>query len=134
MPPAPEPEGEIVVRKLSWVASLALVLTLTDGAVAHHRVLRGGAHYYSDALSGSPMACGGTYRPWKMVAAHRTLPCGTRLRVKNRANGRVVTVTVRDRGPFGDDAYILDVSRRAAKRLRFYDAGSARIRAAILHD
>ncbi|MDQ3645902.1 MAG: septal ring lytic transglycosylase RlpA family protein [Actinomycetota bacterium] len=124
----------MVIRKLSWFIAALLVVGSVAGAVAQHRVIRGKAHYYSDALSGNAMACGGTYEPWKMVAAHRTLPCGTRLRVKNRANGKVVTVTVRDRGPFGDDAYVLDVSRRAAKLLGFYSAGSARIRAAVLHD
>jgi rare lipoprotein A len=73
-----------------------------------------------------------------MVAAHRKLPCGTRLRVKNLRNGRVVRVTVRDRGPYGSRAYRrthkLDVSRRAAKRLRFLRAGTARVKVTVLHD
>ena len=89
--------------------------------------------YYSDQFAGEPMACGPLYQPWKMVAAHRTLPCGTRLRVRNRANGRTVRVTVQDRGPYTDD-YVLDVSRRAARQLGFLRQGSARIRAVILHD
>ena len=99
---------------------------------AHHRVIRGKALYYSNAYAGDPMACGPDYQPWKMVAAHRRLPCGTRLRVKNRANGNVVTVTVRDRGPY-TDGYVLDVSRRAARKLGFLRQGWTRIRAVVKH-
>ena len=35
-----------------------------------------------------------------MTAAHKSLPFGTRVRVRNRNNGRTVTVTINDRGPF----------------------------------
>lgn len=113
---------------------LVLALTIASAALAHHRVLRGRAYYYSSQYVGQTMACGGRYQHDKMVAAHRTLPCGTRLRVKNLRNGRRVTVTVKDRGPFGDDDFILDLSRGAAKKLRFVRAGTARVRAVVLHN
>ena len=116
---------------------MALLATLALGslapATAHDRSWRGEAIYYSDDLSGETMACGGAYRPRKMVAAHRKLPCGTTIKVKNRANGRAVTVTVRDRGPFGDKDTIVDVSRRAARKLGFYDAGRTRVRVTVVH-
>ena len=35
-----------------------------------------------------------------MKTAHKTLPLGTRLRVRNLANGKTVDVTVNDRGPY----------------------------------
>ena len=35
-----------------------------------------------------------------MTAAHKTLPMGSHVRVHNRHNGRSVTVTINDRGPF----------------------------------
>jgi rare lipoprotein A len=101
-------------------------------AAAHHRAFTGKAIYYSNQFSGDHMACGPKYQPWKMVAAHRTLPCGTRLRVKNKANGKSVTVTVQDRGPFVR-GYVIDVSRRAARKLDFVSAGRTRVRAVILH-
>lgn len=115
---------------------VVVVLCLMAGlgvAAAHHRVFRGYAVYYDDELAGNRMACGPVYRPWKMVAAHRTLPCGKRLRVKNLRNGEVVHVTVQDRGPFGDEDDILDVSRRAARRLGFYGDGRTRVRVVVLH-
>jgi rare lipoprotein A len=114
-------------------ASLAIA-AFTVGALAHHRVIWGKAVYYADHYAGDTMACGGKYQTWKMVAAHRKLPCGTRLRVKNRANGRKVTVTVRDRGPYGDDSIKLDLSKRAARRLGYLRQGVAKIKAVVLHD
>jgi rare lipoprotein A len=122
----------LFARRLLGAALCALTL-LAAPVWAHHRSFKGRALYYSDRYIGSTMACGGEYRPWKMIAAHRRLPCGTKLRVRNLKNGEVVTVTVRDRGPFGTEAK-LDVSRRAAKRLGFYVDGRTMVRARILHD
>jgi rare lipoprotein A len=119
--------------KRAVVLACALVIAITAVAYAHHRVIRGKAVYYSNSYAGDTMACGGAYQPWKMVAAHRRLRCGTRLRVKNLANGRSVTVTVRDRGPYNND-YVLDLSRRAARRLGYVRRGWTRVRAVVLHD
>ncbi len=119
------------VRTLILAALTAAALGAP--ATAHDRVYKGEAIYYSDDLSGETMACGGKYRPRKMVAAHRKLACGTRIRVKNRANGRVVVLTVKDRGPYGDKGTIVDVSRRAARRLRFFDEGRAKVKMRVVH-
>lgn len=122
------------IRRAGIVVVLILGLMAASVALAHHRILRGKAYYYANKYVGQTMACGGTYQHDKMVAAHRRLPCGTRLRVKNVRNGRRVTVTVKDRGPFGDEDFILDLSRGAARKLRFVRAGTARVRAVVLHD
>ncbi|HEX2295050.1 MAG TPA: septal ring lytic transglycosylase RlpA family protein [Actinomycetota bacterium] len=124
-----------MARKLraSFVAAVTAA-ALGAPATAHDRVWKGEAIYYSDAFAGETMACGGKYRPRKMVAAHRKLPCGTRIRVKNRANGRRVVLTVKDRGPYGDKGTIVDVSRRAARRLRFFDDGRTKVRLTVVHD
>jgi len=53
-----------------------------------------------------------------MVAAHRTLPFGTKVSVKNPRNGRTVVVTIVDRGPF-IKGRIIDLSRGAASALGF---------------
>lgn len=119
------------MRRLIVLIACVATLSVTGIAVAT-RVLWGRAVYYSNFYAGRRMACGRIYQPWKMVAAHRSLPCGSRLRVTNRANGRTVIVTVRDRGPYGDRRTILDVSRRAAIRLRFFRRGWARVRVTVL--
>ena len=51
-----------------------------------------------------------------LMAAHRTLPFGTLVRVTNLANGRQVTVTIRDRGPFVEGR-IIDLSDAAFTQL-----------------
>lgn len=111
---------------------LMLVLALSAApAVAGRRIHRGDAIYYANMYAGGTMACGGKYQPWKMVAAHRKLPCGSLLRVKNLSNGKIVKVRVKDRGPYGADA-ILDVSRKAAKGLGFWGEGRTRVKAVVL--
>ena len=114
------------------LSAVLMLLLVIAAATAHHRVMKGKATYYADEYAGQTMACGGKYQPWKMVAAHHKLACGTRLKVKNRSNGRVVTVTVRDRKAKSD--IILDLSKRAAKKLGFLDEGVDKVRAAVLHD
>src|SRR5487761_2722393 len=51
------------------------------------------------------------------TAAHRTLPFGTLINVKNLENGRSAVVRVTDRGPFVAGR-IIDVSQIAARELR----------------
>lgn len=47
-----------------------------------------------------------------LTAAHRSLPFGTVVRVTNLANGKTVTVTIQDRGPFVSGR-IIDLSESA---------------------
>lgn len=51
-----------------------------------------------------------------LMAAHRTLPFGTIVRVTNLADGKQVTVTIRDRGPYVDGR-IIDLSDAAFSQL-----------------
>ena len=119
------------MRRVSVIVC-ALLLALAPNVSARNEGFRGKALYYSDQYAGDAMACGPNYQPWKMVAAHRSLPCGTELRVRNVANGNVVTVKVQDRGPY-TDGFVLDVSRRAARKLGFIRQGSATIKAIVKH-
>lgn len=67
-----------------------------------------------------------------MWAAHRRYPFGTVLRVTNTANDLSVEVTVVDRGPFGSEARILDLSEAAAARLEYIQEGHADVRVEVL--
>jgi rare lipoprotein A (peptidoglycan hydrolase) len=89
------------------------------------RVLRGLATYYADSLAGNRTANGERYDPSRLSAAHLTLPFGTRLRVtrSDMRSSPVVCVRVNDRGPYADPSHILDLSRRAAERLRMLRKG-----------
>ena len=62
-----------------------------------------------------------------LIAAHPTLPFGTQVRVYNLDNGRIVVVTIVDRGPFARGR-IIDVSTVAADVLGMRQTGVARVR------
>ncbi len=62
-----------------------------------------------------------------LIAAHRTLPFGSQVRVTNLDNGRSTVVRIVDRGPF-IRGRIIDVSTTAAVALGFRQAGVAHVR------
>lgn len=78
------------------------------------------ASYYGPGLYGNGMACGGTLLPGTLGVAHKTLPCGSKVRLRYR--GRSVTVPVVDRGPYvaGRD---FDLTEATKARLRFPGVG-----------
>ena len=55
------------------------------------------ASYYK---SGKVTANGEEFNPKGYTAAHRSLPFGTKVRVRNLETGRSVVVRINDRGPF----------------------------------
>jgi rare lipoprotein A len=77
------------------------------------------------------MACGGRMNPQALTAAHRTLPCGTRIAVTNRRTGQSVVVRVTDRGPFRHGR-IVDLSRAAAERIGMKAAGVAPVAVRVI--
>lgn len=87
----------------------------------------GVASWYGEPFHGRRTASGEVYDMEAMTAAHRTLPFGTLLQVRNLDNGRGLRVRVNDRGPFVQGR-ILDLSRRAARELNMIGPGVARVR------
>jgi rare lipoprotein A len=67
----------------------------------------------------------------ELTAAHRTLPFGTRLRVTNLFNGRSVTVTITDRGPFVKQR-VLDLSYAAAREIGMIGPGTAPVQLEVI--
>jgi rare lipoprotein A len=95
----------------------------------------GYATYVARSFHGNTSASGETFDERELVAAHRTLPFGSIVRVTNVENGRSVTVRIIDRGPYGKndrEGTIIDVSRAAAQRLRMIRDGQVRARVAVL--
>ena len=83
---------------------------------------RGGASWYGPRFHGRRTASGERYDMHALTAAHRTLPFGTRVRVKSLVNGREVEVRITDRGPFSRGR-IIDLSRAAAVELEMLGMG-----------
>jgi rare lipoprotein A len=62
-----------------------------------------------------------------LIAAHKTLPFGARVKVFNLDNGRSAILKIVDRGPF-IRGRVIDVSPAAATALGFRQAGLAHVR------
>ena len=86
----------------------------------------GNASWYSSSLHGRKTASGECYDKDEFTGAHRELPFGTVIRVKNLGNGKEVIVRVNDRGPF-IKSRIIDLSRAAAITLGILNIGTARV-------
>lgn len=92
------------VQARSALGRSAVAIIVLSGMCGQAFAESGDASVYAvpgkDRYAGRTMACGGIARPGALTAAHKTLPCGTRVRVTNRRNSKSVVVTIRDRGPF----------------------------------
>lgn len=95
------------------------------------RVEYGLASWYGDHEQGRLMASGVPFNQYAMIAAHRTLPMGTTVRVTNVRNGRSVVVRIMDRGPHVAGRAI-DLSKAAAERLQFTHQGLAHVSMRVL--
>lgn len=86
----------------------------------------GHASWYGKRFQGKRTASGENYDIYKYTAAHRSLPFGTRLLVRNLENGKEITVKVNDRGPYLKSR-IVDLSYAAAAKLGFIDKGITKV-------
>ncbi|KXX65106.1 septal ring lytic transglycosylase RlpA family protein [Marichromatium gracile] len=114
-----------------WIGALVALPLACAGALVEASVSEGVASYYADRFNGRLTASGVRFDMHALTAAHRTLPFGTRVRVKNKDNGRSVVVTINDRGPYIDGRSI-DLSKGAARALGMLHTGLARVELRIL--
>lgn len=87
---------------------------------------KGKASFYADFFQGRKTANGETFRQRKKTAAHKTLPFGTKVKVRNLKNGKTITVRINDRGPFVEGR-IIDLSRKAARKLGMVQDGVVQV-------
>ena len=111
-------------------ATGAIVRVARSSATSHAGPV-GRASWYGEFHHGQLTASGETFDMMQLTAAHRTLPLGTRLRVTNLENGRMVRVRVNDRGPYVDGR-ILDLSLGAARALDMVERGVVPVRLDII--
>lgn len=93
---------------------------------AHEGLERGVASWYGPGFDGRLTASGERYDMHAATAAHRTLPFGTLLEVRNLDNGMKTQVRINDRGPFVKNR-ILDLSLGAARAIGMVGPGTARV-------
>ena len=85
---------------------------------------KGIASWYGKDFHGRKTANGEIYDMYAMTAAHKTLPLGTYVRVRNLENNREVDVRLNDRGPFVRGR-IIDLSYTSAKKIGLVGPGTA---------
>ena len=122
--------GIVVMALLSASFSVGAAKKQTANAKNSHAE-KGIAAFYSRSMEGHRTACGSTYVASEMTAAHRTLPCGTKVRITNTKNGRSVEATVNDWGPTSRKR-IVDVSRAVAERLDFVKQGTTTVEVEVV--
>jgi len=92
---------------------------------------KGDASWYGHPYHGRKTASGETYDMYDLTAAHRSLPFGTRVRVRRRDTGQEVVVRVNDRGPF-IRGRIIDLSYAAAKKIHLDIDGVAPVKITVV--
>jgi rare lipoprotein A (peptidoglycan hydrolase) len=75
--------------------------------------------WYGPGLYGNTMACGDTFTSETIGVAHKTLACGTSVTFEHE--GRQVTTTVKDRGPYANAEF--DLSRGLCEQLNHCYSG-----------
>jgi rare lipoprotein A len=85
------------------------------------------ASWYGKDFHGKKTSNGETYNMYALSAAHKTLPMGVFVKVKNKDTGDEIIVRVNDRGPFVKNR-VIDLSFAAAKQLGYADQGTAPVR------
>lgn len=111
--------------------TLILVFTLSESSLSAQTV--GRASFYSNKLIGSKMSNGERFDQDKYTCAHRTLPFGTLIKVKNLKNDKEVVVEVTDRGPFSKGR-LIDISKAAAKEIEMIAQGIGTVQITILNN
>ncbi|MEI6652698.1 MAG: septal ring lytic transglycosylase RlpA family protein [Chlorobiaceae bacterium] len=84
-----------------------------------------------DQHNGQLTAYGEIFDPTKPSAAHKYLPLPSLVKVTNLDTRTSIIVRVNDRGPFVDDR-VIDLSTEAAKRLGFFEKGTAKVKIEVI--
>jgi len=119
-------------------ACVLLLLALVAGCSGERRpetrprvIQRGVASWYGPQFDGKRTANGERYDMHAMTAAHKSLPFGTLVEVRDLDNGRTCRVRINDRGPFVRGR-IVDLSYAAARALDMVGPGTARVELAVV--
>jgi rare lipoprotein A len=111
--------------------SIFLLLTGFAAWAQTDSVLTGIASYYHHKFEGRKTSSGQIFRQDSLTAAHKSLPFGTRVEVKNLSNDSTVIVVINDRLPQSSKRSI-DLTYRAASQLNFIRKGLTKVEMRIL--
>ena len=97
----------------------------------HPQTQIGIASYYGKKFHKKRTANGEIFNMYKVSAAHKSYPLGTKVRVTNLENGKSIKLVINDRGPFVKGR-IIDLSYRAARKLDFVSQGTTKVRINVI--
>jgi len=97
----------------------------------HPKTQIGIASYYGKKFHKKRTANGEIFNMYKVSAAHKSYPLGTKVRVTNLENGKSLKLIINDRGPFVSER-IIDLSYKAARKLDFVNQGTVKVRIDVL--
>ena len=116
---------------IAFLMQCILIVLMLSGVQLTHAKPSGMASWYGKYHHGRLTASGERFNMYGLTAAHKSLPFGTVLLVKNKETGESVRVKINDRGPYARGR-VLDLSYGAAKRLGIHRLGVAKIEYRVL--
>jgi rare lipoprotein A len=119
------PHNRLAIRLAVLGMAVAACLHAQDQPAAF-AVEEGIASWYGPSFDGLRAASGEIFDSGQLTAAHRTLPFGTKVRVRRLDSEESIVVRINDRGPFVESR-IIDLSYAAAQRLGVTDPGIVRV-------
>lgn len=121
--------------KHAWTAVILFVLyacaTARPPTPQPPEALRGVASWYGQEFAGRTTANGEIFDPMLLTAAHRSLPFGTLLEVRNPKTNESVRVRINDRGPYIGNRMI-DLSYAAAQQISLIEPGSGDVEVTVV--
>jgi len=84
-----------------------------------------------ESMQGRKTACENVYDKEQRTAAHKTLPCGTKVKVTHLGNNKTVEVTIIERGPYLK-GQIIALSSKAAADLDMLKEGEAKVKVEVV--
>ena len=89
------------------------------------------ASWYGKDFHGKPMANGDIYDMYAATIAHKEMPLGTRVELKNTSTGEMVKAIVTDRGPYVEGRDV-DLSYGLAQKLSLLEKGVGNLTMRVL--
>lgn len=89
------------------------------------------ASWYGESYHGRPMANGESYNMYANTIAHKDLPFGTRVELKNLETGQSAEAVITDRGPYIEGRDV-DLSYGLAQKLTLVEKGVGKLLMRIL--
>lgn len=108
----------MVMKRYIWIFGALILCSFAVQTV----IEQGKASYYHNKFEGRRTSSGEVFRQDSLTAAHKTLPFGTKVLVRNIKNDSTVIVKINDRLS-KSSAHCIDLSLKAAQKLNFVRSG-----------